>query len=1301
MRRIKIIALWSLGCLLLSAVGTALFLASAGDGFYRWAMQQLLEGSIDRTIQVDGTFSFDVGLEPALVVTDLWIENAPWADRKEMARAKRVEVQIELGPLFSGIVRIPRLVVEGLDLDLETSPDGQSNWEVAGARSEKHDTAAPEDLSLPLIESVSLKDIAVTYMDHQSGQDTEILLHFLHEKQLAEDARLEIRGEGSFNRQTFQITGQFGSIEEALAATVPYPLELRLLSSSLVLDLKGTARNLAAAEGFELGLSVQTPSIEQVLETWESDVTLAGRAKAAGRLTGNLESLSFEDLVIELVEHSGQELHVKGSLADLVNGKGLDLRFTGDLGPQAFGMMHELPEDLRNVLDGMTRLDLVGRVVGDLEAPVIEDLLGHLEHGSGATLSLQGHMALDFSEDAMALAGLEVSTVLSLPGPALLEQALGSQLPELGAIHATGELSWIENWITLRSLQVDAAAYEELQFSAQGRIGRLLEKQFGFELDPQLDLSASINQSRALVAYLAEPSKEAERPSNDRGEGRVPDTPVSDPSAEPTAFPAKEARKSSGKDLVLLVQQELKSAGLNPGPLDGLMGSRTRAAIEAYQTKHDLAVTGQATEDLLHRLQRKPAINRQVSALGPDEIQSRNSQFVESLPELGPVTATARLSRAEGVYRLDDLRFTLGAKDTLWIEASGALGDLRLEQEGFLENIALTVSLAMPSSKAFAQAVPPEIPELRNIKGSFDVRGSPEALSISKARIEAHGPDGLIGHATGKLGVLAFLPELATKDLAFELEVRSPSTKSVARFVGFGLPELGPVRARADLRDRADTFELTGIDVSAGRPDSPAAKLSGAIGDVLAMKRVELRGNFETEIASLLGPDAAIKEPELGKVRGRLDLSDADGSIGIDSLHVESIDTKLLSLSIEGQFGDIRQRDDLRFQTSLKVPSLSALGRELDFEAGRLGALIFTGHVSGSDEKLLAEGKGQLGETDFSGTLSGSLVGKRPALQGKLYSPVFHLADFGLLPDASAEATPAEKSRQEKEPAGKRLLGDKPIPFEALKDFDLDLDVVLDHLEGVGLDIDKAEARLTVEDGLLRVAPLRFAFVGGYLEIKLLADARPKAPRVNLSLTANDVDLGDFLAQVKVDVPLDGELDIVANLQADGLSPHALASSLDGEMDLAIARGHIRTSLLDLTTTNPVRWLFSQSVRKGYADLNCFVARFELHDGDAESKHVTIDTTNVRAEGKGDINFRDETIDLNFITHSKNRRLIGITTPFEIEGPLASPSVKVSAGGAAARTIGEVIFSPFNLLGSLLPLVNDQGKDNDNPCLRL
>ena len=56
MHRVKTIVLWILGAFLLSTLGAVIFLATANDDFYRWAMQQAIEGTIDREIRVGRIF---------------------------------------------------------------------------------------------------------------------------------------------------------------------------------------------------------------------------------------------------------------------------------------------------------------------------------------------------------------------------------------------------------------------------------------------------------------------------------------------------------------------------------------------------------------------------------------------------------------------------------------------------------------------------------------------------------------------------------------------------------------------------------------------------------------------------------------------------------------------------------------------------------------------------------------------------------------------------------------------------------------------------------------------------------------------------------------------------------------------------------------------------------------------------------------------------------------------------------------------------------------------------------------------
>jgi len=957
MRRAKIIALWTLGVFLLSILGAVIFLATAGDDFYRWAMQQAIEGRLDREVRVDGSFSFDVGLEPALIVTDVSIENAPWADKKQLARAGRVEVQIALKELFSGIILIPRLVVSDLDLDLETSADGENNWEFSAASGEKDIKPAQRRLIYPLFDFISLKDIDVTYEDRQSGRDTEILFDFLRSEQLAGGASYEIQGEGRFNRHSFKITGRLGSIEEALSATAPYPLALMLQSSSLVIDLKGTVENLREAKGFDATLVLRTPSIKEASKILEIEVPLTGIGEASARLRGNLESLAVEDIVVEVIERSGQEFHAQGRLADLIRGQGLTLQFTGKLGPEVFRLLGDLPLGFGGIGDGITQVDFAGRLVGDLKTPVAKDLQVRLEHGSGASLSLNGQALLDFSDHRTGLSEFEITTLLSAPDPALLEGVLGKPVLDFGAIHANFELALADDRITLRSAQVEFNDLGPLQLNADGQIGKLSGQEFAFELDPKINLSVAANPSRPSIELLERLFHEAES---------TPDLPA----------PLVEKQiTSTGGNLVLLIQRGLKSVGLDPGSLDGLMGSRTRAAIENYQAQHNLTIDGRATEDLLRRLQ--GGSNVETSS-ATEATPSRFADFTKSLPELGPVSAAARLSLEDGAYRFDDLKITFGTKDALRVEVTGTLGALQLEGGVPLERIALAVSFAAPSSEIFSHLLPSEAPEFKAVKGRFNVEGTTQTLVISDVRMAAEGPDGLVATVAGQTAKLSLVTDFGMQDLALDLDARWPNTKGISRLLDLGLdlPELGPVWARAALGVRDDGFTLTGIDVAAGSPDPPAVHVTGEVSDLLSLKGVELTGEFDVATSAFLDKDAVPKGAEFGKIHGRFDLSDRDGSLGFEVLSAEIVDTKLFSLSINGLFDDIERRDDFRMEAALAVPDASQLGQLLGFQTVPLDSLSFTGEVSGSDESFRAEGKALFGETEVTGKTFGDVEGR-------------------------------------------------------------------------------------------------------------------------------------------------------------------------------------------------------------------------------------------------------------------------------------------------------------------------------------
>ena len=58
----------------------------------------------------------------------------------------------------------------------------------------------------------------------------------------------------------------------------------------------------------------------------------------------------------------------------------------------------------------------------------------------------------------------------------------------------------------------------------------------------------------------------------------------------------------AAKDDVRTAQQALQDKGFNPGPIDGIMGPRTKAALSDFQTKENMKVTGSLDKETKAKL---------------------------------------------------------------------------------------------------------------------------------------------------------------------------------------------------------------------------------------------------------------------------------------------------------------------------------------------------------------------------------------------------------------------------------------------------------------------------------------------------------------------------------------------------------------------------------------------------------------------------------------------------------------------------------------------------------------------------
>jgi hypothetical protein len=945
------------------------------------------------------------------------------------------------------------------------------------------------------------------------------------------------------------------------------------------------------------------------------------------------------DLVVSL---PALELTLHGTVADPMAGQGVDLSLRGrsDNIGELMGLLHsDLP--LAGHLDGEAKLS------GELAALRLSDLHFSIVQGqnreSKPNLEITGQIGAIRPYDVVVLEGIDCKVQVAT-STAVWSSWLKREVSDLGRVEGRFAVTGNSRALSLADLDLQIGSADRLTIGARGAVGEI-------KLKPELAVQGLDVRVEAKAPSTAPLATILDRPLPEFG-------PV-------------DVRFALTGDANAL---KLTDLDLRVGGPDQLTIAAT-GAIDDIRLKPGVAVQG---IDL--RVETKAPLTAPLAKI-----------LDRPLPELGPVDGRFALTGDANVLKLADLDLRVGSPDRLTIAATGAIDDIRLRPTPSVQDINVRIETKAPSTAPLAKILDRPLPELGPVDGSFALTGSSEAMKLADLDLRVGSADRLTVAATGTVDDIRLQPDLVVRGVALRLEARTPSTATLANTLGVRLPELGALRASGRLTGGLDRLDLEGIDLSTGPPERPV-RVTGRIDNVLFLGAARASAAFESDFGALLGWALDRELPALGPVRAKAELADIGGHLRVEGLEATAGDTNVLSARVAGTLRDAGSGDRSGLDIEVAARDLTILGTMLDASIPALGPFSFKGRLEGDLETPRLAGKARLGQTEIDEVLRGSFAGGRPWISGELSTPVLYLADLGIRPNGPWQQAAAANGALPRS-------GLQMTSFAALRTLDMSLRVRIDQLEGARLSVDRARLNITLQDGVLYVNSSSFDLLEGSADLDATLDTSVEPPGITLDATANDLRLGDLLAQLESDVPIEGELDLHTALKTRGRSLRELTAALDGEFGMAIERGRIHLRYFGLTGANLVQWLFAGAPLRSSTDLRCFVARFGISRGVATSQSLFMDTSLVRSTGSGTLNLVDGTIDVLVHPRPARPELVRLTTPYRIVGPLSDPSVEVSRVGLAGRAIGELALSPINLLGSLTSLVSDWGSDQENPCL--
>ena len=351
-----------------------------------------------------------------------------------------------------------------------------------------------------------------------------------------------------------------------------------------------------------------------------------------------------------------------------------------------------------------------------------------------------------------------------------------------------------------------------------------------------------------------------------------------------------------------------------------------------------------------------------------------------------------------------------------------------------------------------------------------------------------------------------------------------------------------------------------------------------------------------------------------------------------------------------------------------------------------------------------AELSGLVGDSDLQGDLSVDAAKERPFLRANLKSKMLDFKDLGPIigqkPTLSAKAAaqlPAAKAPAAQTPTS--VFPDVPLQVGRMRQMDAEVDYKADTVRSRDFPLREVSTHVSLNNGVLILKPLTFAFSQGRLAGSIQIDARGTIPVTDLDARITQVHVEQFISPN--DPPFQGQLEAHAKLRGTGDSVYKAAKTASGAATIVMPRGKIRTVLAELTGINLLNGLgLLLTNDHSDVDVRCAVMHFNAVNGVLTAQQFVIDTDPVLIKGGGVIDFSGERMNLSLSGKPKEFRLGRVRAPITISGPLNGPTIGVSAGQALTQGGFAAALAFLTPVAAILPFV-DPGLEKDANCVGL
>lgn len=1297
--------------------------------------QTVLEAT-GRRIRLEGDLRIELGAPPVISITDVLFANASWATRPDMVRIGELEIQIALLPLMSGTVDIRRISLIEPDIAIETNSTGAYNFELDLPDRSTHTSAAPR----LKIDSIRIKNGTVTYADGQNGARFGIWLADLEAQYSSQTGLIEIESDGAFNDVPFKLEGESRWPFGQKSARVSVPIDLNLNLAGTKLSLNGKIEDIDKLGGIDVKLIAAGDSIPDLARlAGIKDLPDPGPFGLRALMRGSVSELAVSELNLVIGSQERLRAKIQGRIGNLIQVADVDLDFilsvekikrVEDIFNRSIPWKGRFQTSgrIQSKARGVYKLDGLNIQLADnrIAASLLVDRSGVQPLVTGELSLHRLNLRPFFQPGAFkqlsskkATETAPVSSPAESPGPPLQAEDVLKQFDSRLTVRV-GELLVPEvsfSQFTLKAILTEG----QLQIDAQGPALPDIEELSGVT---RLSDLGSFQLSGNLTAAGNTLSLDTvELAAGSRTEALVR---VSGGIADLTVPRGMDfTLRIEGDDAVRL-EKYLVQPWLLQGPyaVTGTMVNPDRSSLKFYDIsgvlpdfgfKGSVDVDWSGTGTLV-----SVAVAAKRFNLKPLRLpEAKVPPVLKQAPDLGPLDAKVILSVSADKTGLQELNLRAGTANLAQLQVQGAAADLAQLQGAHFDistsgnnmaNLEQLTGQPLPVQGAFEAAARIEL------DGPQKFRFSGVKLTLAGSRVNA---DAALDVSSEVLKLTAridssefdFRPLLIAPretEPAFKKYVSETMAEDRRLLPEISLPSGWLAGSDIDVRIKARKVYFSniqinqlnaGINTGNGRiimkADSPTIALAG-----------------EAEVLQELSTIGAFNLVVEGQTTNQ--------KLIVRTIQLDAGTPDTIEVRINGAAGEASGHADIDLNFSARGNDAAFLNRLLNKEFRITGPFTLSGHMQDLrvGEYQIEDLRLMIAESDVNGQLVIDLKSERPGIKAQFESrtldlrpflPEIHIEDRAPEPATNTRQTTAARQANER-----NVFSGKPFALEDLKLLDLSIALKAKELFARLAAMRDVDIDLSLQNGDLTVAPLRFTGGNGDIDGQITLQQGEKNSLLSARLDITNSDIGQVMDDLDRPREIEGPLDFHLHIEGPTDSMAGLMGGLNGTINLYVREGRVNNKYIGLLYgnlgTTMLNLIKPLSQKDPMINLNCFVLSFDIHDGKA--KHAgLLDTKQTSLIAAGIIDLKNEQIDIALKSNPKGGfRIPGVGTigmslkelasPFKLGGSLANPSLAVDPTRSAA-TVGKLV-GGFALLGPLgiAAALTDFRRQDRPPCDR-